>query len=139
MNMLLDAYSRSCRAEMVIPLLEKEADACMEYGKLVDALLAAGEKEKARQWLIQGFERTIANAPGIAADLQGRLREMAEKEKKHDLVAAYRAQDFFENACRKTFSDLKKAAEKAKAWPRSGKAYSGILRPASVPMRMTEE
>jgi uncharacterized Zn finger protein len=69
-------------------LLEKEADACMEYGKLVDALLAAGEKEKARQWLIQGFGRTIADAPGIAADLQGRLREMAEKGKRHDLTAA---------------------------------------------------
>ncbi len=116
MNMLLDAYSRSGRAEMIIPLLEKEAEACMEYGKLADALLAAGEKEKASQWLIQGFERTIANAPGIAADLQGRLRVMAEKEKKHDLVAAYHAQDFFESASRKTYSDLKKSAEKAKVW-----------------------
>jgi len=117
MNMLLDAYSRSGRAEMIIPLLEKEADACMGYGKLADALLAAGEKEKARLWLIHGFDRTIADAPGIAADLQGRLREMAEKEKRHDLAAAYRAQDFFESASRKTYADLKKSAEKAKVWP----------------------
>ncbi len=117
MSMLLDAYFRSGRPEMIIPLLEKEADACMSYGELADALLATGEKEKARQWLVRGFERTIANAPGIAADLQGRLRVMAEKEKKHDLVAAYRAQDFFESASPKTYTELKKAAEKAKVWP----------------------
>ncbi len=116
MNMLLDAYSRSGRPDRIIPVLEKEADVCMGYGKLADALLAAGEKEKARQWLIRGFECTIANAPGIAADLQGRLREMAEKGKRHDLAAAYRAQDFFESASRKTYTDLKKSAEKAKVW-----------------------
>jgi len=125
MNMLLDAYGRSGSAEMIIPLLEKEADACMEYGKLVEALLAAGEKEKARQWLIRGFERTIANAPGIAADLQGQLRVMAEKEKKHDLAAAYRAQDFFESASPKTYTELKKAAEKAEVWP---PVREGVLR-----------
>jgi uncharacterized Zn finger protein len=116
-NMLLDAYERSGTPEKVIPLLEKEADICRCYGKLVDTLLAAGEKEKGRQWCIRGFERTVENAPGIATELQNRLRQMAEKEKKYDLVAAYRAEDFFESVSRKTYSDLKKTAEKAKVWP----------------------
>ena len=118
MNMLLDAYDRSGQPEKIIPLLEKEADACMSFGKLADALITAGDKEKARQWLIRGFERTVLGAPGIATDLRGRLREMAGKEKKHDLVAAYRAQDFFESTSRNTYTELRKAAEKAKVWPK---------------------
>lgn len=88
LNMLIKAFERSGQSEKTIPLLEKEAEACSCYGKLVDALLAAGEKEKARQWCVRGFGKTIESAPGIAAELQGRLRDMAEKEKKHDLVAA---------------------------------------------------
>lgn len=117
LNMLLDAFERSGRKEKIIPLLEKEADSCRCYGKLVDALLAAGEKEKARQWCVRGFERTVENASGIAAELQVRLREMAEKEKKHDLAAAYRAEDFFASASRKSYTELRKAAEKARVWP----------------------
>ncbi len=116
-NMLLDAYERSGTPEKVIPLLEKEADACRCYVKLVDILLAAGEKEKGREWCIRGFERTLEHAPGIATELQNRLRQMAEKDKTYDLAAAYLAEDFFERASRKTFTDLRKAAEKAKVWP----------------------
>jgi uncharacterized Zn finger protein len=117
LNMLLDAFERSGRRKEIIPLLEKEADVCRCYGKLVDALLAAGEKEKARQWCIRGFEHTVENASGIAAELQGRLREMAEREKRHDLAAAYRAEDFFAGTSRKSYTELRKAAEKAKVWP----------------------
>jgi len=117
LNMLLDAFRRSGQRKEIIPLLEKEADVCRCYDKLVDALLAAGEKEKARQWCIRGFERTVENASGIADELQGRLREMADKEKKFDLAASYRAEDFFSSASRKSYTELRKAAEKAKAWP----------------------
>jgi uncharacterized Zn finger protein len=116
-NMLLDAYERSGTPEKVIPLLEKEADICQCYGKLVDILLAAGEKEKGREWCIRGFERTLEHAPGIATELQNRLRQIAEKDKKYDLAATYLAEDFFERTSRKTFTDLRKAAEKAKVWP----------------------
>lgn len=117
MNMLVDAYTRSGKPERVIPLLEKEADVGQCYETLVDALLAAGEIEKAKQWCIRGFERTIKSAPGIASALQGRLRQLAEKEKRYDLVSAYRAEDFFDRASRQTYSELRKAAEKAKVWP----------------------
>jgi uncharacterized Zn finger protein len=114
--MLIKAFERSGQSEKTIPLLEEEAEACSCYGKLADALLAAGEKEKARQWCVRGFGRTIESAPGIAAELQGRLRDMAEKEKKHDLVAAYRAEDFFAGASIKSYTELRKASEKAGVW-----------------------
>lgn len=136
MNMLLDAYERSGTPEKVIPLLEKEADACRCYGKLVDNLLATGEKEKGRQWCIRGFERTVEHAPGIAAELQGRLRQMAEKEKKYDLAAAYRAEGFFESVSRKTFVDLRNAAEKAKVWPAVRKCVLRYLETGQRPERV---
>jgi uncharacterized Zn finger protein len=117
MNMLVDAYTRSGKPEKVIPLLEKEADVGQCYEALVDALRAAGEIDKAKQWCIRGFERTLKSAPGIASALQGRLRQLAEKEKRYDLVSAYRAEDFFDRASRQTYSELRKAAEKAKVWP----------------------
>jgi len=97
-------------------LLEKEADACQNYARLVDVLLAAGERDKARQWCVLGFERTVESAPGIAADLQKRLREMAHAEKNHVLVAAYRAEEFFDRASRQAYTELRKAAENAKVW-----------------------
>jgi uncharacterized Zn finger protein len=65
--------------------------------RLVDALLATGEHERARQWCIKGYARTTTDAPSIASALQERLRELAQKERRYDLAATYRAQDFFDS------------------------------------------
>lgn len=117
LNQLLDAYGRAGWKERTIPLLEAEADTCRCYGKLVDALLAAGEQERARHWCMQGYKRTVDDAPGIASVLQERLRTMAQKERRYDLAATYRAQDFFTRPSSTNYSELRKAAEKAKCWP----------------------
>ena len=125
LDMLLNAYQRSGRREMIIPLLEKEVEICQNYEKLVNALLLAGEREKARQWCVDGFKRTIESAPGIAADLQNRLRDMAQAEKNHGLVATYRSEEFFDHPSRQTYTELSKASGKAKVWPL---VRAGILR-----------
>ena len=117
MDHLLVAYDRGGRPEKIIPLLEREAAICLCYGKLVEALLRAGERERARQWCIQGFADTIKDASGIAGGLQESLRRMAEEEKRDDLVAAYRAQDFFDRPSRQTYTDARVAAEKVGCWP----------------------
>jgi len=117
LNMLLNAYSRAGWKDRVIPRLEDEADACQCYRRLSDELLAAGERERARDWCIQGYTRTVDDAPGIASSLQEQLRTMAQKERRYDLVAAYRAQDFFDSPSNTSYSELRKAAEKAKCWP----------------------
>ena len=122
---VINAYKRSRQGKQVIPLLENEADACQNYGKLVDALLSAGERVKARQWCIVGFGRSVKDAPGIAANLRERLREMALAEKSLDLVAAYRAEEFLDHPSPGAFTELRKAAEKAKVW---SKVREGILR-----------
>lgn len=114
---LLDACRRGGQPEKVIPLLEKEAAAGRSYELLVDALLAAGERERARRWCVDGYARTIAESPGIAAGLKDRLRQIAEKERNFPLVAAYRAEDFFERPSEQAYAELRKAAEKVKVWP----------------------
>lgn len=117
LNALLDAYGRAGWKERAIPLLEAEAHACRCYEQLVDALLAAGDRERARQWCIEGYQRTAVDAPGIASALQERLRTMAQKQRRHDLVATYRAQDFFAYPSSTSYRELNKASEKAKCWP----------------------
>lgn len=117
LNQLLDTYDRAGWKDRIIPRLEEEADACHCYSRLTEALLAAGETERARQWCIQGYTRTVEDAPGVAAALQQGLRAMAQKERRYDLVAAYRAQDFFDRPSSTDYQELRKAAVKAKCWP----------------------
>jgi uncharacterized Zn finger protein len=117
LNMLLDAYGCAGWTDRIIPRLEDEADASRCYARLVDALLAAGERDRARHWCTYGYTCTVDDAPGIAIALQERLRTMAQRERRHDLVAAYRAQDFFARPSGSTYSELRKTAEKAKCWP----------------------
>ena len=116
MNWLIDAFDRSDQQEKVLPLLEKEAQATQCYKQLVDIFLQNGDTEKAREWCINGFKKTIKTAPGIAHSLQKKLRELARQEKKFDLAAAYRAQDFFDHPSCANYIELKKAAEKIECW-----------------------
>lgn len=117
MEWLCRAYRRSGRQEKVIPLHEREADRCRSYETLVNALLEAGERDRARQWCIRGFDRTIKDAPGIASALRKRLRQLAEEEGKLDLVVAYRAEDFFDQPSEKAYRKLRQAAEEIILWP----------------------
>lgn len=117
MTWLRDAYRRSGQQQKVIPLLEQEADRCRSYETLVEALLETGERDRARQWCIRGFNKTIKDAPGIAGRLQERLRQLAEDEGKLELATAYRAEDFFDRPSEKAYIELRQAAEKVKSWP----------------------
>ena len=116
LNTLLDAYRRAGWKDKIVPRLEDEAEVCQCYARLADELLAAGERERARHWCIRGYTHTAGESPGIASDLQGRLRAMAQKQRRYDLVAAYRAQNFLAQSSRGSYSELRKAAEKAKCW-----------------------
>jgi uncharacterized Zn finger protein len=114
---LLITYEHAHMQTNIIPLLEQEAEPCHLQTELVDALLAAGEKTKARQYCIQFYESTIKDARGIASQLQARLSDMAQEAQKPDLVASYVAQDFFACASLQAFSLLQKSSEEAACWP----------------------
>lgn len=117
MNWLIDAFERSGQRKKIISLLEREADATQSYERLADTFLHGGNPEKAREWCIKGYQKTVSTAPGIASVLQKKLRELARQEKKFDLAAAYLAQDFFSYPSKVSYSELRKAAEKIDCWP----------------------
>jgi len=133
LNQLLEAYVRSGQKSRIVPLLEREAETCQCYPRLVKELLARKEYEKARHWCIRGYERTLSNAPGIARALLDDLRELAQRERRYPLVAAYRAQEFFEQPSRETYHTLRKAAEKAGCWPLVRKAALDYLETGATP------
>ena len=116
MNWLIEALERSGQREKVIPLLESEADLTQCYEQLVNIFLQSGSSDKAREWCVKGFQNTVDNARGIAASLQKKLRELAAHEGKFDLVAAYRAQDFFNHPSPANYLELEKAAETIGCW-----------------------
>ncbi|MFK5925000.1 MAG: SWIM zinc finger family protein [Desulfuromusa sp.] len=116
MLLLRNAYRRGEEPDKMISLLEKEADYCQSYESLVEALLDAGEIDRARQWGIRGYQQTLKDAPGIASALQRQLRKLAETEGNLGLVAAYRAEDFFEHPSIEAYVDLRKVAEKMDLW-----------------------
>lgn len=117
MNWLIEAFERSGQQKKVIPLLESEADLTQCYEQLVNIFLQSGSSDKAREWCVKGFQNTVDNARGIAASLQKKLRELAAHEGKFDLVAAYRAQDFFNHPSPANYLELEQAAEKMNCWP----------------------
>lgn len=132
-DQLTDVYRRAGEPDKVIPLLEREAEPCQSYEPLVDCLIAADDFSRARHWCIEGYGKTVEQAPGIASMLQRRLRELAEKEGNRALVAAYRAQDFFRYPSVNAFSELREASEKIDTWPAVREALLGYLRTGRRP------
>lgn len=126
-HQLRQAYERGGEGRKVIPMLEKEAGPCRMYATLVDALIEADQRDRARQWCIQGFTDTIGNAPGIASRLRDRLRYLAEEDGRLDLAAAYMAEVFFDVHSEEAYINLRGAAEKIGNWERVREAILDYL------------
>jgi uncharacterized Zn finger protein len=116
-NWIIRAFENSGRHEEVIPLCEQEAVNTGSYTRLVDLLRKAKRLDEAEQWIHKGIKTTQKQWPGIAKQLKDTLREMREREGNWLKVAAFRTEDFLQSPSLHTFQDMKKAAEKAKAWP----------------------
>lgn len=132
---VVEAFERSGQGDKIIPLYENEVRATKRYEKLVKAYIRSGHPEEARSWCIKGFIETINEAPGIAHGLRNTLRELAAREKKFDLVASYRAEDFFDRPCRATYVELQKAAEKIKVWPEAREKILRFLESGKHPVK----
>ena len=124
---LINAYRRSGQVEKIVPLLESNADRFGNYSQLVDLLVEAGDEDRARQWCLHGFARTVEESIGAAERLQERLRLIAERRQQHDLVAAHRAEEFFRHPCLASYQKLQGAAEKLGCWPQVRKGALGYL------------
>lgn len=113
-NWVGSALESAGRDAEVLALYEAEARAGGGYQRLVAYLLEHGRADDAERWAREGIAATVVTYPGIAAQLVGQFRELAEKRKAWDVVAAHVAAEFFEHPSAHGFHELVKAAAKAK-------------------------
>ena len=111
---LLEALDRAGRMDELVGVYEREARATDSYPRYVQYLMDHQDNERAREWAEEGILKTRDESPGIAAELIRQLREIAHREKKHKLVAAYDAYAFFSRPSSDAFHDLLKSAGKAR-------------------------
>lgn len=133
MNWAIKALQRCGRRKDIIPLLEREAPITQCYCTLVEHLLSAKRTTEAKAIALDGFQQTIENAPGIAWDLEAKLRRMAEQDKDLPLAAAYRSLEFFNRPSLDSYKTLKKAAEASGQWPAVREAAITFLETGSRP------
>ncbi len=106
----------SGREQEIIPLLKREAPITQCYVLLIERLIEAGMRVEAKATAIDGFQLTMDKAPGIAWQLEDKLRRMAEEDKQLSMVAAYRALEFFNHPSLESYKNLEKAAEAVGEW-----------------------
>jgi uncharacterized Zn finger protein len=116
-NWIIRALENSGRSQEIIPLYEEEAEKTKNYHRLVDGLISAKRFEEAEQWIHKGIKATQKELPGTAKHLRDTLREIREKEGNWPKVAAFRVDDFLHVPSLEAFKEMRKAAERAKAWP----------------------
>ena len=136
---LIMALENAGRHEEIIPLCQREAEETGSYLRLVNYLKKAKRWEEAEQWIHRGIKATQKRWPGITSELRTALREMREREKDWPRVAAFYAEDFFQQPSLHTFQELQKAAERAGVWPAVRAAAMHYLETGKLPQKAKEQ
>jgi len=108
---VLDCGGRQAEAT---DLLRCEASITQDHVRLVDRLMAFGDREAAQTTAIERLDSLDDTAHGEAEELRKRLCDLAELRGDHRLAAAYRANDFYQRPSTRTFFEAQKAAKKAR-------------------------
>ena len=116
MRAAFEALERAGRKAEISDLLRREAEITQCYDKLVVHLSALGLDDEADVWCRKGFLATLEKAPGLAWELERRLRERAQKKGDNPLVAAFRSAEFFDRPDADTYTALEKAAAPLGLW-----------------------
>ena len=119
--------------EEAVLLCEREAEETGSYVRLVEMLLDAGQKEKAKEWIYRGIRETRKEKPGIAHRLRQTLIEIKEKEGDWLFTAALQAEEFFRDPKLSTYLNMQGAAEKTGVWQELGKIAHGYLEKGEMP------
>jgi uncharacterized Zn finger protein len=114
---LAQCLRRAGRDAEVVPLYEAEARATGSYERLVRELIEARRLDDARRWALEGIEKVEGHWPGIARQLREHLREVAARRRDWPAVAAFRAEEFFEQPSVESLKELRRAADKAGCGP----------------------
>jgi uncharacterized Zn finger protein len=141
-NWLIQALEQAGRKDEIIPLCEREAEKTDSYVRLVTHLKQAKRWQEVEQWIHTGIAATRRRLPGIASQLRLALRERREQQKNWLQVAAFYAEDFFDQPGARTLIELQKAAKRAgvEAEVRAGAFHyleTGVLPQATKSVKKT--
>ncbi len=134
---LADCLGRAGREAEILPLYEREAPITGSYVRLVRELLAADRPEEARRWALEGIEKVGKQWPGIAKELTQQLRAVAAQQQDWPVVAAIRAEEFFEHPGVRGLEELQQAADKAGCGPQVRAAALHFLETGVRPVAAT--
>ena len=112
---------------------EVEAGADWSYVRLVKVLLAAGQKEKAEEWIYREIKEIRKSSPGTAYELYRILLEIKEKEENWLFVAALHAEEFFRYPSLQFYTGMQESAKKAGVWGEVRKAVHEYLESGNLP------
>lgn len=119
--------------ERLLQLYIQEAPLTHSYERLVDLLIKTGKTADAEKWIRTGFQATHERWPGIAAALRRQLYLIYANRRNWTFCAAIKADEFFEQSALTTYSELKKAGEKAGAWSTLRPFVIDFLNSGTVP------
>ncbi len=124
MRAAFEALERAGRQAEISDLLRREAEVTQCYSQLVDHLSSLGLDDEADDCCRKGYAATLEKAPGLAWELERRLRERAQKKGDNPLVAAFRSAEFFDRPDTDTYTALEKAAAPLGLWET---VHAGVL------------
>lgn len=110
---LVRALTRAGRDDEIIAAREREARVTGSYERLVPLLIERKLYDDAERWAVEGIQKTVKDAPGIADQLAKVMGEIARLRGQWSVVAAHAAWEFFERPGREKFAALVAAAERA--------------------------
>ena len=129
------ALEKAGNYEEAISLCEEEEEAGAEwsYIRLVNVLLAAGQKEKAEARISLEIKEIRKSNPGTVLELFRIFLEIKEKEEDWLFATALRAEEFFRYPSLQFYTELRESAKKAKVWEEVRKAVHEYLESGNLP------
>lgn len=125
--------------EEAISICEEKVEAGNErsYVRLIKVLLAAGQKEKAEEWIYRGIKEIRESYHRTVHELLHILLEIKEKEENWLFATALRAEEFFRYPSLQYYTDLWESAKKAGIWEEVRKAVHEYLENGKLPADRT--
>ncbi|HEY3230523.1 MAG TPA: SWIM zinc finger family protein [Roseiflexaceae bacterium] len=134
-DLAIVALEEAGRDEEIIALCEREAAKSGSYQRLVERLLAAGRETEAEHWALQGIPATERQYPGSASQLREVVCTLRAQVGDWAMVAALRAEAFFDRPTLQMLQTLEQAAEQAQVRPAVRAAALHYLATGEMPRR----
>jgi len=127
------ALEEAGRDAEIIPLCEREAVQSGGYQRLVERLLATERYADAERWARTGIAATERQYPGIASQLRTVICTLRARSGDWGMVAALRAEEFFDRPTLQSFRVLEEAAGQAQMQPAVRDAALHYLETGTLP------